>query len=220
MRRGGTMSWMTLIVIIVAVVAWAWWDMSNGGGDTAEAPATPPAASPTPTPQPSPTSNPKPTTPGGSTTPTTPGSKWPTIPADAQRFTVAHVHDGDTVFLESSGGGQVSVRDRIKVRLIGIDSPEVSEPMECYAKQASAELRDLMPNGSTVYGTTDVEPQDHYDRWLLYLWTEDGFFINASMVDNGYAEAIRVRPNDSHWDLLRTLEASAERDRIGMWGAC
>lgn len=215
MRRGGTTSWFVLLVVVIGVVAWAWWDLSNNQGSDASRPPTPTVSA-----SPNPSASPKPSAPGGGGSPSVSASDWPTIPADAQAFTVAHVHDGDTVFLNSKGGEQVAVRDRIKVRLIGIDTPEVTEPVQCYGREATNELRDLLPEGSTVYGVIDTEPQDHYERWLLYLWTEDGYFVNAGMVDNGFAEAIRVRPNDQHWNLLRNLEAAAERDRVGMWGSC
>lgn len=203
--------WITalLVVAFAALAAYLVW-LQPGDQEPGAGPATtpPPAAAPTPT---------APPEPGAATGA---GSGWPAPPDDAQRFTVEYVHDGDTLFLDSAGGAQVAERGRIKVRLIGIDSPEVTEPVECYGRQATAELREILREGDSVLGAIDAEGQDHYGRWLLYLWTTDGYFVNAGMVDNGYAEAIRVRPNDGHWPLLRSLAANAQRDRVGLWGAC
>lgn len=157
------------------------------------------------------------------TGPTAGGGKPPAtsdIPADAQPFTVSYVHDGDTLFLESSGGTQVPDDARIKVRLIGIDTPEIGEDAECFGAEATKALRTLAPEDSIVWGAVDAEAHDRYGRWLLYLWTADGTFVNLDLVENGFAEAIRIKPNVSEWDTLRAAQATAEAAALGRWGAC
>lgn len=133
-------------------------------------------------------------------------------PSDAEEMTVVSVHDGDTLDL----------RDRTDavetVRIIGIDTPEVYPVYECFGDEATDELRRLAPVGSVLRVATDEDPFDHYDRLLLYLWNDDDVFVNLALVEGGFAEAIRVRPNDRHWDDLRAAEAAAERAGLGMWG--
>lgn len=135
-------------------------------------------------------------------------------PSDAVQLTVVDVTDGDTLRLRD-GGGAVE-----KVRLIGIDTPEVYPQYECFGDEAEAELLRLAPVGSTLLGATDLDSFDDYDRLLLYLWNADGVFVNLALVEGGFAEAIRVAPNDRHFDELLAAEDAAARGALGMWGGC
>lgn len=140
-------------------------------------------------------------------------------PADAHQMTVVDITDGDTLRLRDDSGADGSGTIE-KVRLIGIDTPEVYPVDECFGDEAEAELLRLAPIGSTLQVDTDLDPFDDYDRLLLYLWNEEGTFINLALVEGGFAEAIRVMPNDAHYDALLAAEiAAAEADR-GLWGSC
>lgn len=154
---------------------------------------------------------------GAPSTPNTPadpsdiaGTSIP-VPANAEQMTVVSIHDGDTLNLRDRTGATETVR------IIGIDTPEVYPEYECFGDEATDELYRLAPVGSTVRVTTDEDPFDRYDRLLLYIWNADGVFVNLALVEGGYAEAIRVQPNDYYWDVLRTAEAKAERAGLGMW---
>jgi micrococcal nuclease len=137
-----------------------------------------------------------------------------TAPADAQPMTVIDITDGDTLRLRDGSGGTENVR------LVGIDTPEVYPVYECFGDEAEAELLRLAPVGSTLLVDPDIDPFDDYDRLLLYLWNDDGTFINLALVEGGFAEAIRVAPNDLYFDELRAAEDAAARGALGMWGSC
>src|SRR5687768_5946697 len=87
------------------------------------------------------------------------------IPDDAVAATVNYVHDGDTLFLDTPDD------PNLKARLLAVDTPEVGD---CYGAEATALLRQLAPEGSTVYTLADEEPLDQYGRALLFVWTESG----------------------------------------------
>ncbi|MGV3712959.1 thermonuclease family protein [Pseudolysinimonas sp.] len=53
---------------------------------------------------------------------------------------------------------------------------------------------------------------------MLYLWTDDGTFVNLALVEGGFAEAIRVGANDSWYDELKGAERDADSAGLGMWG--
>ena len=133
------------------------------------------------------------------------------VPPDAQAMTVVSIHDGDTLNLRDSTGAVETVR------IIGVDTPEVYPEYECFGDEATDELNRLAPVGSTLRVTTDDDPFDDYDRLLLYLWNADGEFVNLALVQNGYAEAIRVAPNDAYYDELLAAESRAAHDGLGMW---
>jgi len=138
------------------------------------------------------------------------------IPAGALEMAVVSVTDGDTLRLRTDEtGGPVEPGVTLDVRLIGIDTPEVYPEYECYGDEAEAELTRLA--GDTVYATDDEDLTDDYGRTLLYLWNVDGDFINLELVEGGFAEAIRVPPNDAFYDDLRAAEDRAAGADLGMW---
>lgn len=135
-------------------------------------------------------------------------------PANGQAMTVTHVHDGDTLFLLSADG------EKLKVRLIGIDTPELQPVAECYADEAAERLRQLTPDGSTVTVAADREPLDRYGRSLLYPWNEAGTFVNLELVTDGYAGALNIAPNSRYSTQFSTAEGNAQASAAGRWGAC
>lgn len=145
----------------------------------------------------------------------------PARPSEAVAMTVEHVHDGDTLFLRTDQpNALVATTDAVKVRLLGIDTPEVGDHAECFGDQATKQLRTLLPDGSRTWITADQDPVDQYGRSLFYLWTEDGQFVNYELVAGGAAESLMIAPNDAHYPLLRAAEDAAAAAGIGMWGAC
>lgn len=145
----------------------------------------------------------------------------PARPSEAVPMTVEHVHDGDTLFLRTDRPNTlVSTTDTVKVRLLGIDTPEVGDRAECFGDQATKQLRTLLPEGSRTWITADRDPVDQYGRSLFYLWTEDGRFVNYELVAAGAAESLMIAPNDAHYPLLRAAEDAAAAAGTGMWGAC
>lgn len=145
----------------------------------------------------------------------------PARPSEAVSMTVEHVHDGDTLFLRTNRpNALVATTDSVKVRLLGIDTPEVGDRAECFGDQATAQLRTLLPDGSRTWITADQDPVDQYGRSLFYLWTEDGRFVNYELVAGGAAESLMIAPNDAHYPLLRATEDAAAAAGAGMWGVC
>lgn len=140
------------------------------------------------------------------------------IPTDAFAATVNYVHDGDTLYLDDGG-------TELKVRLIGLDTPELASQQnpdaeECYGVEARELLRDFLPEGTSVWASEDREPEDRYGRSLLYVYLQDGTFVNLAMVELGAAEALKVGLNDRYWTELREAEDDAYAANLGMWGSC
>ena len=132
------------------------------------------------------------------------------IPTGATSATIEYVHDGDTLFLA----------DGTKVRLLGIDTPEVGENLECYGEEATALLRSLLPEGTAVSVLSDVQPLDQYGRSLLFVYTQDGELVNLTLIEQGAAEAVVLEPNLLFADELEAAEDAAQSAGTGMWGAC
>lgn len=139
-------------------------------------------------------------------------------PSGATVSHVAHVHDGDTVFLQPEG---THVRDdQIKVRLIGLDTPEVGEYGECFGVEARDYLRRVLPKGTAVWIMPDRDEFDQYGRSLLYLWTMDDHSVNLDLVEKGYATALNIAPSNTYWKQFEAAEDAAYNTNAGLWGAC
>lgn len=156
------------------------------------------------------------------TTPTSSSAAGiPSRPPEAFALTVGHVFDGDTIEARMRQPNDVvTTTEPIRIRLIGIDTPEGTPSPECWADEARRHLAQLLPEGSTVWAAPDAETRDDYDRLLLNLWTDEGVFVNHALVAAGDAEAIRVWPNVAFFDLLSAAQAEAEASGAGQWGAC
>ncbi|QKJ18414.1 thermonuclease family protein [Microbacterium hominis] len=145
----------------------------------------------------------------------------PSPPADAFEMTVMSVHDGDTLrAVVATPNDIVTTTESTRIRLLGIDTPEISPELECWGAEATDALTALAPPGSTIIVAPDRDPFDQYGRNLLYLWTAEGEFINARLVADGAARVEIYSPNDLHEELLRGLEADAAAADLGRWGAC
>jgi micrococcal nuclease len=152
---------------------------------------------------------------------TTTDSGIPMRPADAFALIVTYVFDGDTIEARIARPNDiVPTTDPVRVRLIGVDTPEDTPTPECWADQARTHLRTLLPAGASVWASPDEERRDRYDRVLLYLWTDDGRFVNHELVAAGDGEAIAVGRNDAHFALLTAAENAARAASAGHWGSC
>lgn len=122
---------------------------------------------------------------------------------------VKKVYDGDTVQL----------LDGRKVRLLGINTPEIAHrdnPAEAGGETAKAWLEKAL-QGKKVRLQTDAEKQDKYGRALAYLFTEDGLHINLALVKQGLAAVTIHPPNLLHVEPLLAAEHEAEAARLGIW---
>ena len=132
------------------------------------------------------------------------------IPAGATEAVVEYVHDGDTLFLA----------DGRKVRMLGINTPEIGENLECYGDEATAALRGMLPERAHVWVQQDVEPLDQYGRSLLFVYTDDGTNVNLALLSAGAAEVEMYEPNVLLSAEVHAAEDAARAADLGLWGAC
>ncbi len=130
----------------------------------------------------------------------------PALPADAQPAQVLFVIDGDTIEVAIDGA-------EYRLRYIGIDTPERDMP---YYDQATRANRDLV-QGQTVYLVKDVSEIDRFGRLLRYVYLADGTFVNAELVQSGYAQAVTFPPDVAFADHFRQLQQEAREAGRGLW---
>lgn len=144
----------------------------------------------------------------------------PPRPPGAVPMTMEYAYDGDTLRARAARPSASLPAESVRIRIIGIDTPEGTPTAQCGADEAREHLVALLPEGSRLWGAVEEEPRDRYGRWLLHLWTDDGRFVAGELVAAGHAITLRVPPNVAHAPLLSTLQADAETARRGQWAAC
>ncbi len=130
-----------------------------------------------------------------------PGYSW---------YRVEHVYDGDTVNLS----------DGRKIRLLGINTPEVqhkNQETEAGGEAAKSWLTAKLQNAK-VRVMTDVEQTDKYQRLLAHLFTDRNEHVNLELVKQGLAEVNIYPPNLLYVDQLLAAEKLAEQAKRGIWG--
>lgn len=135
---------------------------------------------------------------------------------------VRRVVDGDTIQLE----------DGQRVRLIGIDTPEMHESSKLYrdSQRSGQDVKTIKGLGERAYQFTrklvegkrvsiefDVEKYDRYNRLLGYVYLKDGTFVNAEIVKEGYASLLTIPPNIRYADLFSKLYRQAREEKRGLW---
>jgi micrococcal nuclease len=130
------------------------------------------------------------------------------VPPDAARATLTEHTDGDTFYLSGIG----------KVRLIGIDTPEVYGERECFGGAASRFVERTVPVGARVRYRLGVEERDRYGRALAYVWLRNGRFLNRMLVAQGFAQPLTVPPNVDYEDLFTRAARRAREAGRGLWG--
>ncbi len=119
-----------------------------------------------------------------------------------------------------------------RVRLIGVDTPEAHEsqklhrdarrlkknPLEIIAMgKKSWEYARRLCAGQRVRLEFDVERRDKYNRLLAYVYLEDGTFVNARMMQDGYASPMKIPPNTKYAELFDDLYLQARSEKRGLW---
>ena len=125
-------------------------------------------------------------------------------PAAADECRVERVSDGDSF----------SCRDGRRVRLIGIDTPELAQGAD--GRLARDALRGLLPPGHAVRLELDAAPRDRYDRVLAHVWA-GGRLVNEVMVRDGWAMLYTVPPNVRYVRRLETAQQQARAAGAGLW---
>lgn len=140
------------------------------------------------------------------------------VPAAAQQsrirpgdtYAVRYVLDGDT--LEVGGVG--------RVRLLGIDAPELGSAFETpapFAREARDHLASLAV-ARWVRLEPDGDARDEYQRALAYVVRTDGLVLNVALVRAGLAR-VNARRALRRLGELRRAEEEAQLARRGIWGA-
>jgi micrococcal nuclease len=130
-------------------------------------------------------------------------------PSTPRRATTAckvlRITDGDGIVCDRIG----------RVRLIGIDTPELDQ--RPHGPRAASALASLVQVGTDVKLEPDVEARDRYGRLLAYVWVGNAM-INWRMVRDGWAVLLTYPPNVQYVEAFAQAERRAREEGRGLWG--
>ena len=151
-------------------------------------------------------------------TPSDAASGTPSVaPSDRAntRWTVTRVIDGDTIEVTSP-------RRMLKVRLIGIDTPETvhpSVPIECFGPEASRfATRRLLGEAVRLEYDPTQGRRDYYGRTLAYVWlAQPRRLFNLEAIRRGYALEYTYESAYRRQGQFNAAEQVAQRAERGIW---
>ncbi len=136
-------------------------------------------------------------------------------------YQIDHVVDGDTLLL----------KNRQRVRLIGVDTPESvkpEHPVEPWGREASAFAKEFLASGEARL-EFDREPEDQYGRLLAYVYAIDTAsknavgpprMLNEALLREGLGRALLKFPYaEEKKRLFRQAEQAAKSAKRGIWSS-
>ncbi|HVN37418.1 MAG TPA: thermonuclease family protein [Myxococcota bacterium] len=121
---------------------------------------------------------------------------------------LTHVVDGDTIYARCGG-------ERVKVRLLRIDTPEHDQPGFA---EAGAALRALIGDQPIrlEFEKPGIPVTDEYGRWLVYVYA-GGRNLNVEMVRQGWSRFWTKYGAGRLADDFRLAEREARDAKRGLW---
>ncbi|WP_237112553.1 thermonuclease family protein [Mycobacteroides abscessus] len=128
--------------------------------------------------------------------------------------TVLKVIDGDTVDVRSDQRG------RLRVRILGINTPETKFKVECGGPEASTYGHKLLDDQRVAIVTDPTQDStDRFGRTLAYVFLTSGDNYSVLAARSGHAHAYVYGHRPSQWaDRISSAERQAQADGIGIWG--
>jgi micrococcal nuclease len=116
---------------------------------------------------------------------------------------VVRVLDGDTIELE----------DGNRVRLFGIDAPEIGEK---FSQEARLALERMVLGKRVTIEKDPTKDKDKYGRLLRYVFV-DGKIVNCEILRLGLAKNLAKR--ESKYDCFWRAEEEAREKKLGIWSS-
>lgn len=137
---------------------------------------------------------------------------YSSLPGGTEQFQVRNVYDGDTLTLV----------DERRVRVIGVDTPEMKPTPEPYAEEAKEFTKSRCGKNSYIW--LKVDGKDRYGRLLGHIFVQDsgggGYLcISEGLLQQGFAYAYNPNKDEQpfNWDKLVALQNEARTHQRGLW---
>ena len=139
--------------------------------------------------------------------------------ADAVNATaeVLRVVDGDTIDIRDD------VRGRLRIRVLGIDTPETNKPgyqVGCWGPEATEFARSTMVGQRVAFLPDPTQDRtDRYGRTLAYLVRADGWDYSVEAARAGTAKSyVYGGVPVTRYDEIEAAQSEARAAQRGLWG--
>ena len=119
--------------------------------------------------------------------------------------------DGDTAWFNLDN-------ERIKTRFLAINTPESTNKIEAYGKEASNYTCNMLTNAKKIEIEYDSNSDkfDKYDRHLVWVFVDDNL-LQEKLLEEGLAEIKYIYGDYKYLDELKKVESTAKKNKVGMW---
>ncbi|GJF09623.1 hypothetical protein NGTWS0302_24230 [Mycolicibacterium cyprinidarum] len=130
---------------------------------------------------------------------------------------VLKVVDGDTIDIQDDNRG------RLRIRVLGIDTPETKKPgytIGCWGPQATQFASDTLLGQRVAFIADPTQDRtDHYGRTLAYLVKGDGwnYSVEAARAGTAHAYTYDNNPVEKYAEIA-AAEQEAKAAGRGLWG--
>jgi micrococcal nuclease len=130
---------------------------------------------------------------------------------------VLRVVDGDTIDIRDD------IRGRLRVRVLGIDTPETKKPgyeVACWGPEATEFAQSTMLGQRVALQPDPTQDRtDRYGRTLAYLVKADGWDYSVEAARAGTAKSyVYGGAPVSRYDVIEAAQAEAIAASRGLWG--
>ena len=119
--------------------------------------------------------------------------------------------DGDTAWFNLDN-------ERIKTRFLAINTPESTNKIEAYGKEASNYTCNMLTNAKKIEIEYDSNSDkfDKYDRHLVWVFVDDNL-LQEKLLEEGLAEIKYIYGDYKYLDELKKVENTAKKNKVSMW---
>ena len=126
------------------------------------------------------------------------------------KVTLIRSVDGDTAhFYDLSG-------DEVKVRFLGVDTPESTRITEAWGKAASKFTANILKNAKEIVLYQEEKKQDAYGRELAFVFA-DGILVNLYLVQEAYSNST-LSSSSRYFNVFTTASLEVSKTGRRFWG--
>lgn len=114
--------------------------------------------------------------------------------------------DGDTAYFYEKNSNSTEL---IKVRFLGIDTPESTKEHDPWGKAASDYTKKVLNNAKTIVLESEGARKDTYNRYLAWVWV-DGKLLNLELVQEAYSNSTTSKTS-KYFDIMYTTSNEAKK---------
>lgn len=131
--------------------------------------------------------------------------------SEKEEVTLSKCVDGDTAYF-------ILNKKEIKTRFLAIDTPESTNKIEEYGKEASNFTCSALESAKKIEIEYDSnsDKTDKYDRHLVWVFV-DGTLLQNEIIKEGLAEVAYLYDDYKYTSILKQSEDIAKNNKLNIW---